>query len=173
MKMGHRYWVGIAVCILCWVSTPAFAMNASAEKIKAYAEIYPSFFKTTTQTVAYQPNTYKSQAVTLLLNSFNGTTDVDELSAVLRPSDQSALKPESVIRQLLQSKGIAWQEYQDITHTLASDPASFQMFISQLKQGPGGKEIMSKVYTDPSLMRDVRSTDHQIILKNLMLSATK
>jgi hypothetical protein len=151
----------------------ALAFAIAPEKIKSYADIYPEFFQASMiQNAAYRPASSKSEAVTLLMNSFNGDTDVDELSAVLRPSDMSSsvIKPDSQIKKLLSTKGLQWKDYMEITHTLATDQALFTHFMGQLDQAKVQKNVVSRAAEDPTFIAQIASLDQQVIVRNLLKS---
>jgi hypothetical protein len=153
---------------------PVWASSIPVEKLKAYAQIYPDLFRQN----GNKQTEKQSRAVTLLLNSFNGDTDVNELSAALRhggPSSAiepvSPIKPESQIKQLVVAKGLQWEEFQQITHTLASNPEEFKDFRKQLDWSRLNRSMFNRTNHDVSLINQINSLDQQIIVKNLLASA--
>jgi hypothetical protein len=158
--------VGFSVLIIA----QSWAMGVSPEKMKAYADIYPDLFQSTTQTVSYHGGGGKNQAVNLLLESFNGNTNVEELSAVLKPTyyTPSSLRSEGQIKQILAAKGLTWEEYQELTKTIAKDPAQFQQFIAQVNAAQAQRSLVSKAENDPAFMQNLHSPEHKAIVKNLI-----
>jgi hypothetical protein len=156
--------LSLGVTVNAWANP-----SITPEKMKAYAEIYPDIFQISMHTVSHTPATGgKTQAVRLLLDSFDGNTDVDELSAALRPSDFSPMKKEQQIRRLLASKNIQWNEYLEITRLLSRDPALFKVFMHHLDPNRVQHQLISQAANDPNFIRNINSDDHQIIMKNLV-----
>ncbi len=159
----------ISLGVLLVLATPSWASKISSTKMKSYAEIYPQFFQTTTHHIVNHASSHHRQAVTLLINSFNGNTDVDGLSAVLTPSAKpSSLKSTSQIKQLLSQKGLSWQDYQEITHTLAKNPKAFKTFLSDLDRNRIHQTLIAETQEDPSFIRNIHSTDQQIIVRSVL-----
>lgn len=160
-----------ALLIMLGLSAQAWAEGPASEKLKHYADLYPDlFYASPVQNMTHRPSSNKSEAVVLLINSFNGDTDVDELAAVLRPNDYTAsvIKTDSQIKQLLQAKGLQWKDYIEITHTLAIDPHTFNQFVQHLDQARLERSIISRADSDPAFLGQINSRDQQIIVRNLL-----
>jgi len=151
----------------------AMAVDMAPEKIKTYAGIYPDLFVPMTQMVSNRPTGGRSQAVSLLLKSFSDDTDVDGLSAVLRPSDRSMMKSDTQITQLMAAKGLSMEEYRNITHMLATDPKALQLFYSAVDTARMQKTLMASLKADPERIRDIHDFDQQVIVRNLIDKISK
>lgn len=165
--------LGLAGAILA----PCQAMEDSApDKLMAYAQLYPEVFQSTIKPAAYKPTGNKGQVVNLLLESFNGNTNVEELSMVLRPGDTTTvttLKPEAQIKQLAESRGLQWSEYQRITQSLASDPQQFRAFIAHLNRDQMQRVLREKSQDDPHFVRNIKQAEHQVIVQKLLATLMK
>jgi hypothetical protein len=119
----------------------------------------------------------RTQTVSLLLKSFNDSTDYNELSAVLRPSstvsehinDRTMMKSDADLMKLLDAKGLSWQTYQDMTHQLATNPTVFQAFYELLNKS----RLKKTLCAHPDNVQVITNPDQQIVVNNLMSELSK
>jgi len=164
-------YIGVLIFYMSFVS---YAQDINNDKMKLYVELYPDLFVAGPQLISNRMPVAKTQTVSLLLKSFNDSTDYQELSAVLHPTDhsadQSVMKSDSELVKLLEAKGLSWQEYQDITHQLATNPTLFQSFYKQVNKFYLKRKLSG---VRPDNVQTITNPDQQILVNNLMSELSK
>jgi hypothetical protein len=164
---------GILVGMCVFLLGQGWAMEISSDKLRAYAEIYPDIFQSSTYGVSNHSLGRHSEVVSMLVESFNGRNNYEDLAAVLKPSDRTAssLRSENQIKQLLAMKGITWDEYLQMTHEIAQDPSQFEAFSKYLNPARVQHTLVAKAEEDLGFVQNIRSSDHQVIVRNLLLGS--
>ncbi len=170
--MSRKKIVVASLCLFTmgWLGNIESQAGVSPEKVKLYAQIYPDFFEVDTHPIHYKGQAPKKETVSVLINSFDGDATFEEMAAVLRPGDMPtrSMKSEATLRKMAANNGLAWEEVEEMTQSLQSDPDAFSLFMQQVDKSRLQRDVLPLARSKPGFVQSIASWQHQGLFKKVM-----
>ena len=123
----------ISLCLVLSISSFAHA-EVTEVSLQHFANVYAHLYQSPYKEVAYKPQSVNPKELTsILLKSYQDSTDYTTLSSELRTGLNTNLTPDTELIPLLQNNGLSKADVDELLYSIANNPVYLKKFMGYFK----------------------------------------